>query len=510
MATQQREDSLPFDESRQAALLGHLLSDDNFFRRTKDRIQPEWFSGTNGVSRGKIWRAKVDFANKNKTAPTEQELLATDTFVLAPDNGQKLKIIYNEAIEQTKYYRLQSLVPKLTEWWHTYIYTTAWNRSVEAWNGSQRAESYKVMEEAIKKIRSNSFEDSGVYSFADMRAKLNKRKAQSMDALTFGVEVFDQILLPIAKGKGSLLPGDTTILLAPSNVGKSTTLINITCANIRRGKHILFLIHEGVDDDIAEKCMMNLIGCNRDELYNEYCTATEKTCAEKFLRFNLAQEQLNRYLRFIPLCKAGLTVEEVSAVVRQEQEAFMADHGGKGYDMLVDDYPAKLTSEVAPHGVFQKRNLDEYVYNYFVQLALEYKFHALLAIQGNRTSAKINRGEKGQDSRLLTMEDVNESYGTMQIATNVVTINRDPWQEANNFTTFYISKSRSSEKGQAVVVKGRWEHSVTHSDELKAISYKGGRSMSLQIDQLFTNYAHGSNPHLDYGVVAEAMKKVQN
>jgi hypothetical protein len=133
-----------------------------------------------------------------------------------------------------------------------------------------------------------------------------------------------------------------------------------------------------------------------------------------------------------------------------------------------------------------KRNIDEIVYGYFIQLALEYNFHSLLAIQTNREGAKVNKGQR-DERRLLVMEDVHESYGVMQEATNVITMNKDAVAKARKRMTYHIDKSRSSETGFAIVAKTDFARATTHSDDLGSIWYRGTSTLADQVDDLLAN-----------------------
>jgi len=185
------------------------------------------------------------------------------------------------------------------------------------------------------------------------------------------------------------------------------------------------------------------------------------------------------------LQKPNLDVEEVISIVRRKQEERIAKYGA-GYKILIDDYPAKLTTTQNSKGNYSKRTVDEIVYNNFAQLALENNFHSLCAIQTNREGSKVNKGQK--EDRLLTMEDVLESWGAMTTATNVWTINRDPMAKVKNRLTYYIDKSRSSETGFAVVCRTKFGNSITHSDKLGATYYQAYGTYSDKVDKLLGDY----------------------
>lgn len=488
----QSTEQLPFSEERQSAVLGHLLKNDQFFKIAVSKIKPEWFSGEFGEARSLVWAAKQDFFKRYGRAPlSEQEFLDSEKFRNANQGlRNRMVAVVQNALNLSNVYGLDTLVPELTDWLHARLFFEGFTSSEKFYNAGKMSEAYSVMEAKIKEIRTTDFSGNNQYDFKNWRQKVRQRRVEFEQALTVGNSSFDSLLLPMNKGKGSLLPGDTTIFLAPSNVGKSTVLITIMAANLKQGKSVLFLSHEGVDDDLVEKLMCCIIGVNKQELFD----LESSTDPNHVSLIDNVTDFLSKNLVYVPMNRAGLCVEEVSSVIRQKQEERMATHFGKGFDLLVDDYPAKLISENIKFGTFQKRNIDEYVYNYFVMLALEYKFHSLLAIQSNRVGGKINQGQKGQDDRLLVMEDVNESYGAMQIATNVITINRDPWCEEHDYVIFYISKSRSSEKGWAVVCKSHYAHGTTHSEQLGCTYYKGNVPLGAQVEMLFTKHLNKAIP----------------
>jgi hypothetical protein len=191
--------------------------------------------------------------------------------------------------------------------------------------------------------------------------------------------------------------------------------------------------------------------------------------------------------------KAGLTVEEVDTFLRRKIDEKRAKTG-KGYDLLADDYPAKLYTAKAAKGHMAMRHINDIVYNYFVQWALEFKWHSLVAIQANREGARVNKKQRDGEDRLLTPEDVAEAYGPIQTATNVFTINRGPDEQRKGRTVFGLGKSRSSETGFAIVCQGDWGRSISHSPRHPCTWYRGTKSMTDKLDQFLNTYNGGAVP----------------
>lgn len=476
-------DSLPFSLARQDAVLGHLILNEKFFKQCRTIVKAKWFNDGYAV---KVYQALLNYAEKHSTHPTYQELQATKDFENESQGVRNRMIIkVAEAINATQIYRLDSLKPELTDWLHARYFHEGVHEAQQLFNASQMKEAYAKMAEKMHLIRTTTFDDSSEFEFSNFVSFVNEQEVATQEALTFGQPILDRLLLPEAEGRGSLLPGDTTILLAPTNVGKTTTMITVAAANIRKGKSVLFITHEGREEDIAIKFWCNLIQRTKAEIFEAVRGSPDGEAIRKSMA-DIAKI-LPRHLTYVPMNKAGLTVEEVERKIRKLQEERIAQFG-KGYDLVVNDYPAKLGSEQMKYGQFQKRNLDEYVYNIFIQLGLEYKFHVLCAIQTNRTGSKINRGQKGYEDRLLTHEDVMESFGPMTGATTVITINRDHHSEGLGYITYFISKSRSSHTGTAVVCKSDFIRATTHHERLGAMWYRGNTPLGEQVGIQFAQF----------------------
>lgn len=470
-------DSLPFNENKQLAILGHMLVDPKFFLLSRSLIKPEWFKNPHCEL---VYKAMLAWYAKWGRPGTPDEIRdGPDVGGEEPSTRVKLVDKTKQAIKETANFNLDALSSELTNWLKARIFYTATHKAEDDFNRERYGEAYRVMDQALKEIKEASFVRDRVESFANWRADLEQDAMERKEAMTFGLKSVDDLLLPENEG-GSLLRGDTTILLAPTNVGKTTTMISIAMANVRNLKRILFITHEGRKQDIKDKmrrCFMEVDGRELFEL-----PRTEEGVA----RLERAALVMDSLIDYVSYNKAGLTVEEMEAFIRRRQEEEMAKHDGKGYDMLVVDYPAKLTSVMAKGGQMNKRTLDEIVYGYYIQLALEYNFHALLAIQTNREGAKVNKGQK-DERRLLVMEDVHESYGVMQEATNVITLNRDALSKARGRMTFHLDKSRSSETGFAVVARTDFAKAITHSNKLGSIWYRGVSTASDKVEEFLKN-----------------------
>ena len=487
-------DSFPstlFSEDKQHAILGHLLRVEWFFTQGYGRIQPGWFRNRYDA---KLWAEACEQRKELGRRPAPEEVRDARRFQVE-EAREKTRIQAQLALvlHQSTVFGLDGLLPDLTEWMHARIFKTSVERASQLYNkadalpvgnGKRQTlqQAFDVMRSASREIQDTVFEEDTEEPLNNVEEQCERNLLQYENALSFGCSIFDQQLTPQAKS-GSLLPGDTTVLLAPTNIGKTTTMITVAIHNVLRGKDVLFITHEGRAGDIKEKMWQCLLNIPKAELYRMY--------REDRKKLDVAVNYLAKHLTYVPMNKAGLTVDEVAAVIRRKQEDRVARNCGRGYDLLVDDYPAKLVTTGYHNGKQERRVKDDDVYNYFVQLGLEYEFHVLCAIQTNRDGSRANRDQHDQ---LLSMESAMESWGPMTTATNVISINRDPMAEAMERMTLYICKSRSSERNVAVVCRTKFAHATTHSDELGATWYRGSSSMSDTVDALLKQYLNQGVP----------------
>lgn len=468
--------SLPFESAVQLAVIGHCFNDKAFYEQCAARVKETWFSDT---LHARVWKAVLAFKAKFNRLPSYQELRDISEIQLEQGAAKEaLKGVVHEAVLKAKEIQIDTVRSQLTEWYHARLFKEASEKANQQYNARNFSKSYGIVTEAVKRIQLESFNEDLKLSFANAETWLKEsEEGYSNGALTTGLSVLDAALSSDGQPNPALYRGDTTVILAPINCGKSTAMITIACHNIRQKKSVLFYTHEGRKEDIREKVLQSFTRNTKTELFNLYRTP------EGLKKINDAVKGLELYLEYVPFNRPGMTVEQVMAdiAIRQHKRKLLT---GKGFDLLVSDYPAKLTTERAKGGALAQRNIDAIIYDQYVQFALQENIHALVAIQTNRAGSVANRDEE----RLLTMEDVAESWGVMANATNVISLNRSEAAARNDTVTFYVAKSRSSERGRAIAAKSAYAKSLTHSDSLGGCWYKGSETLADQADRLINEF----------------------
>lgn len=473
-------ETLGFSRDKQLAVLGHIFADKQFFMNVVPKVEADWFNEETVKQIMKVVKKRF---RAEQTMPSMQAVLEDFEIVqMEPATQNALRATAAMSKSSTSIYSAASLYLEMEVWMKTRLLKMALPKAVNAYNVAKFDECASLLNKTVKDYYDANFDGDGAESFKNYYQELVDEEFDRKRALTFGIHQMDRLIDPNgAEGDGSLFRGDMTVLLAPTNVGKTSALCTIGAHNFRRGASILFLTHEGGKREIKNKIMRSMMMRNKPQLKRVY----------ELDPANMAriEERLDMDFTYIPMNKPGLTVEEVMAVIDKFMEKRKAATG-KYYDLVIDDYPAKLSTELARGGFFQKRHIDEEVYNQFVQIALRYDCHVLTAIQTNREGSKLNRrsGIYKNETRLLQMEDVMESWGPMTSAATVISMNRDEEDIRGKKLTYLLCKSRSGETGWAMVVNTDYDACVVHSEQLGYFWYRGERNISDQSVGLMSAY----------------------
>jgi KaiC/GvpD/RAD55 family RecA-like ATPase len=342
-------------------------------------------------------------------------------------------------------------------------------------------------------ILNTNFDKDSKIDFSNTWDFFKEMAKDSEGSCTLGHPHFDALLEPRSKWSsdystlevGCLHRGDLTVFMGPSNSGKTSALVTIAAANLKMKKNVIYFTHEQKEKDIRKKIIQSITGIGMDDINAWMNMAAENgemgleaKRSEMGQRILAAEAILQKYLTYIPFTKAGeMQVENVVNEIRLQQEKLLASTG-RGFDLLIEDYPAKLQAKV-----FNTRKVDhrvemEYVYDQFQILAKEMNFHSLVAAQTNREGFKMANKQNGSgEKRLLDQGDIAESFGVARIADNVITINRGMEETKNNTIIFNISKSRSNSTGHQFKSTTKMDRSMTHGPSLECSALRNGNNI---------------------------------
>ena len=194
---------------------------------------------------------------------------------------------------------------------------------------------------------------------------------------------------------------------------------------------------------------------------------------EESKEMQIAAPLLSEYLTYIPWVKSGsMYVEDVVDMIKEKNTYIKSKNNGKGFDLVIDDYPGKLASRAtgknqADHAI------KTHIYDQFVTLAIEEQFHMIVPLQSNRGGYKKAK-ELKSGSSLIDQSDVADAYNIVQRASNVITINSSKLDKEKQVVRYLIDKSRSSQTGKIFVSSTAFDRSTSHSILNASTTYSEG------------------------------------
>lgn len=508
--------SIIFNEEVQNAILGYLVQDEKFFAQSLGKILPSYF---NSPINHQLLDVQLELYKELKRFPTITEILNHGKIkTQTPEEQSAVSQHLNKAFTDTKKVSLEYLKPRLTDWMHQLLLKKFLRNSLQKYGGRDFKDVFYEMNN-IKKLREEfSYEDVGEISFENPEEWIKDSETNFQAALPTGLKLLDQSLLEGAT-VGSLLPANTTCVMSPTDGGKTSFEFTVLCHNLIAGKDVLLTTHEGSPEELRERllcCMLTLMGLgdkitpfednpfvNRLRLIH-----MNKSVAGRAL-IKYATGIISDHLVYHPYNRPGMMVEDVEPIIRRQQDKRITTRG-KGFDLFVNDYPAKLGSKRGSQGFLPHHIELGYVYDYFVQMAIEFKWHCLVAVQTNREGYKTNnRNTNAETSRLLTIDDVADAYIISNLVTNFLSINRDPVSAKKDRVTFYLCKSKNSATGRAITCKSRYGCRVTHDDNLGCVGYDDSIMFGEEIDLVLNDKSNlgkvlTTKEIFQYGVITSA------
>jgi hypothetical protein len=512
------EQGFPFTETLQEAIVGHCLNNSEFFMHCYTRLKPSWFTRDAMVSN--LFDQLCKSYDKYHVPCKNYNELLNEPFFLKQSEGDKdkykarvLACVFQAVPLDPKTaapFSLEKVKKHLTAFIRLCLFKEAVEGAARRYNSQGMDEAYDWTKKKIKEIDEASFESNiGVMSFDKPEGWLADEMLVKEEAMSTGNRRLDYML------GGGLFKGETSAIMAPVNSGKSTFLITLARHLAFQGKKVLYITHEDSPRKIRRRILSCFLAVNRNTLLNPEILKDMPTKAHLIA----ATQFLDKYLTYMPYNHTGaMFIEDVSNEIKRMHELEKA-RTGKGYDVVIDDYPKKLKLKNRAKDNLYRAELAE-VYDYFNQLAIELDVHCFVAVQTNREGAKQNSGKvKSEDN--LGMDMVDESFGIAQNLGNIMTLNRSSEDKNRHVLTISITKSRNDITDIALSTRTNYGCTLTHGDRnmfdfanslfnLQMIpGYKSLVDTDLKYKYL-ASYGNSTNKKTNTLSVDEILKKLEN
>lgn len=489
---------LAWSSEKKLALLGHLLIDEKFAKGLGAHVAPEWFGTetTLVLIRSKQIRFQQDLGR----LPTPKEL--PECYLMTGETEEQVnrfKIGIQDSILKTAEYPLDALQLEVADWYKDLLFRSAYEAAGNLYQQGKAKEARETFKKFVDQEARVIFDKDNRHDWLAYEHNFLQREEEYEEALTFGNSLVDRLITPEAK-KGSLMLGQSTIVIAGTNMGKSRSVGTIAISNALTPEYnpVLWIVHEDPEVDISMNAFCGVLRCSRAELMKMYRSEEHREIMLEAARL------LNERVHFLWLPPTGLTVEEEVAIIRRRNDQLKAENGGQGFKLFIDDYPQKLTAQKV-HG--DLRHIQAYVYQQLIGLAQELNMHAILPIQINRAGNNVARamsvehGDKKQRLRWIKSCDVSEVFNPIQDAANVISLNRPPDLANNDIVVFHLEKTKSSKfRGYSVACKSNFDYSLSHAPDWNSCSFLSDWAEADELKSWLVKYNNTGVPqHLLLG-----------
>jgi KaiC/GvpD/RAD55 family RecA-like ATPase len=462
MSAEEKQDYFVIDQPAMLAIIGHCLSDLQFLRNcaknlTKSHIEHPILADLYDYISG--------YYKQFECAPTVNEV-ESHLFAKYPDkiSYDKYRLALHESVAKRENFSKKMLTTRISGWLKLITMKKGLVQTAHLFNGNKYDQAERELSQLAVKLREAKFEEETRANLSNIRDRLDKLALQKGEACTLGNAEFDNAVLEGSKltgptvslsdlktqTSGCLLPGEITMVLGPSNSGKTTALATIVVSNIAIGKKVCIVSHEESEDKMAIKLFQSFTELTGEEM--SYYNSSKFENAEKTWK-HLAEKNLFTYEWIKP---GRMFCEDVIDMISNEHEKQVVETG-KGFDLVLVDYPAKTKSR--DYGK-NKNDWDEkeYVYEQYRLLARKYQFHCITPVQTNREGFRANK----DGAQMLDMDNAASGFGIMTLADIVISINRS-YNDVSLFVVkFFIAKSRQGPNKKTFISETRYDLGRTH------------------------------------------------
>lgn len=278
-------------------------------------------------------------------------------------------------------------------------------------------------------------EDLGVSFFASIDERVDKRlNPASQVFVPTGFPRIDELL------DGGLHSGELGVILAPTNYGKSSVLVNLGYEALRLGKKILHYSLEISRTGLERRYDMRICEIDKKGLRNSPDTA------KKLLKDFYAASTGDLIVKVYPT--KGATPKTLMDHVRQVQLKF-----GWLPDMIIVDYGDIMRSD---HRSGQdERFIQQDVFESLRGIAGKFEIPVWTASQANR---------KSMEKSIVGMIDISESFAKCQVSDVILGFMVD---------SFFVAKNREGRVGDVIPLKSDLDHMHIYEDESSEVKQVG-------------------------------------
>jgi replicative DNA helicase len=483
--------SMNLSESEQESVLGWCLAEYNFFLKCKKNIKKTYFTYNPIV--GVIFDQLCKMHDRDSLFIKSIAEFKQDHFFnsLTLQDQKKYYDLIDRCIHSSKEFGLERLRKKLTGFMRVSLFKESIEGGAKRFGIDGMESAYEWTKKKIIDLQDATFEDNRyILGFDDASTWVLEAKKRRDASFSTGCKNLDVAL-------GNLNRGECVGILSPSNQGKTRLLTTLARHLVMQNLHVMFFVHEGSPSMIREQILCSFLCVSRERLFQ----MIENPQTREIV--NQVGKHINKYLTFIPYITSNMYVEDVVSQAKELNDE-LKNRTGKGYDVIINDYPKKLKSKSSVGSKDQLYRVSVgNAYDAFNPLSIELDVCVIYAIQTNRSGSRQNNGSVDND-KLLSVDEADESFSIIQTSAAVISLNRSPEDRKLDILRLCVVKSRNSETDITVNTRASYKTSVLFGD--KEMIDNGG-AWDTEIDgNVLESYIQNDNKKAPANIIDQGLK----
>ena len=302
---------------------------------------------------------------------------------------------------------VEGIKAKLTDWAKKQIAGQLSKAYADAMDDGDY-EKVEELQENLKKITNVDFKFK--FFFNDYKERFNK---ENIEHFTTGFPTLD-----VELNDGGPAKEDVFCYIASTGVGKSIALVNTACANIKKGKNVLYISMELSANTIYDRC----IGC----LSGQHIKDRDKPEINAKMTHKIDKIKKNFGSELVIIRVPSY--ETIAGNIVGMIDSLKSRHGIK-IDVVVVDYLELMTSKHADDKNGEEYQRQKFVSGELRNVAEEYGLVVFTATQANRSAHKNGSKKKTtkiftEDNEMIDLEKLADSYAKAMGMPYCVSINK--------------------------------------------------------------------------------------
>jgi len=400
-------------------IIKSLFCNDVVKRKVIPLLDEKWFN--NDINASKIVGKIIEFNTRYEAMPsiTDMRRLIKDTSELETFESC-VNIPDSEVSSEYLVGEIETFVKQKKLW-------AAAQNIMQYCKSPDSHKSSDSFAEQVTDAEAYSFDDSIGFSYMDEPERIYEEVIKNEKVIGTGIKALDELL------KGGCHEKSITLLLSPTNVGKTLIMCGLSANMIRAGYNVLYITFEDSENKIGQRVTQNLFDLSRDDL-----KAMTLEDYKKCWKAHKAMIKSNLYIKEFPeMATNALTI---NAFIKELKER-------KGFtpDIVFVDYIGCMI----PNGRENPNmNSNTKLLTIASQVRAISMIHGFPIVSG----AQVNRG--GYDSANIGLNDAADSFGQTMKADAILAITQTKEYLDNGFYDVEIAKTRfGNNKGEHKTIK---------------------------------------------------------